>query len=236
MAPRHQRTSKAPRDCSAKTWKHESAAAAETSYPGAIGSTCSSGETISSYSASLTPPYRLKSSSADTPSYRAHDASSSCRKSAQHARRPMAEARSASVSGDDGSNSASSAVSSGAGSSSATRCSAASGESGGGRMMAGAGDAPGPPALSTGATATLPVRETRRVGVKGVRTSSASSPSESSTASVLRYSLQKPWMPASTGRPPGVRQPAARPPAARGEASSSVTRQSDEAERASAAA
>ena len=71
-------------------------------------------------------------------------------------------------------------------------------------------------------------------GVKGVNTSSASMPSDSMTRYVFLYSRQKPWIPASTGRPPGVLQPPASPPTA-GEASSKVTWQLVSADSASAA-
>ena len=54
------------------------------------------------------------------------------------------------------------------------------------------------------------------------------------TRYVFLYSRQKPWIPASTGRPPGVLQPPASPPTA-GEASSKVTWQLVSADSASAA-
>ena len=52
---------------------------------------------------------------------------------------------------------------------------------------------------------------------------------------VFRYSRQKPWIPASTARPPAVRQPPARPPDAFGDASRIVTLTSGDVLRAAAA-
>mmetsp|Transcript_21533 Transcript_21533/g.21894 ORF Transcript_21533/g.21894 Transcript_21533/m.21894 type:complete len:223 (+) Transcript_21533:134-802(+) len=65
IPPLHHLTSNAPLLCSANTWKQLSAAAAEQSYPGVMGSTCNSGDIISSYSASETPAYCLNSFSAE---------------------------------------------------------------------------------------------------------------------------------------------------------------------------
>jgi hypothetical protein len=126
-------------------------------------------------------------------------------------------------------------VSSGGGRSAAKLASSAWGEKGSeraaglGRELGGElGSEP-----STGAVATLPALETRTEGVNGVRTSSTSIPTDRMVAKVLRYSRQNPWTPASTGRPPGVRQPPASPPVL-GLASSSVTCTSGDADSASA--
>ena len=83
--------------------------------------------------------------------------------------------------------SASRAVSSGAGSRSATRCSRSEGDIGSGIEVPGwhAALSVLSPVASTGAVATLPDLLTSTLGVYGVSTSSASTPSESSSASVF---------------------------------------------------
>mmetsp|Transcript_41124 Transcript_41124/g.50057 ORF Transcript_41124/g.50057 Transcript_41124/m.50057 type:complete len:210 (+) Transcript_41124:686-1315(+) len=77
MGPRHHRTSKAPRVRRPKTWKQDRVAAAEMSYPGAMGNTCNNGLTNSSYNSFPTPALSKNKSSALNLSYRSHDALSS---------------------------------------------------------------------------------------------------------------------------------------------------------------
>mmetsp|Transcript_12713 Transcript_12713/g.31023 ORF Transcript_12713/g.31023 Transcript_12713/m.31023 type:complete len:277 (-) Transcript_12713:22-852(-) len=76
----------------------------------------------------------------------------------------------------------------------------------------------------TGATATLPFLDHSTLGEKSPSTSSTLTPSISLIISnVLRYSLQNPWMPASTGRSLLLLYPPARPPFACFDASNRMT-------------